>query len=154
MPLPWDNNSWEVAARIAADRARRNAAWMTGESRPETPLPLQVSEARPQILLRSVIVPDGALVVRGNRTKEGTIIEAVTIPWFEIIELLARDPNAAFELPAEKWEEIVAGAYRKAGYDRVTLTPRSGDRGRDIIAVKKGLGEVRVIDQVKAFATS
>jgi restriction system protein len=33
----------------------------------------------------------------------------------------------------------------------VTLTPRSGDYGRDVIAVKKGLGIVRVIDQVKAY---
>lgn len=31
------------------------------------------------------------------------------------------------------------------------LTPRSGDFGRDVIAIKKGLGEVRVIDQVKAY---
>jgi restriction system protein len=35
--------------------------------------------------------------------------------------------------------------------DEVTLTPRSGDHGRDVIAVKKGLGSVRVIDQVKAY---
>jgi len=47
------------------------------------------------------------------------------------------------------WEEIIAGAYKKAGFDEVTLTPRSGDLGRDVIAIKKGLGSVRVIDQVK-----
>ena len=33
----------------------------------------------------------------------------------------------------------------------MTLTPRSGDYGRDVIAVKRGLGSVRVIDQVKAY---
>ena len=33
----------------------------------------------------------------------------------------------------------------------MTLTPRSGDLGRDVIAVKRGLGTVRVIDQVKAY---
>jgi restriction endonuclease Mrr len=32
-----------------------------------------------------------------------------------------------------------------------SLTPRSGDHGRDVIAIKKGLGSVRIIDQVKAF---
>lgn len=31
------------------------------------------------------------------------------------------------------------------------LTPQSGDRGRDVIAVKRGLGSIRVIDQVKAY---
>ena len=43
------------------------------------------------------------------------------------------------------------GAYWKAGFDEVTLTPSSGDFGRDIIAVKHGLGTVRIIDQVKAY---
>jgi len=34
----------------------------------------------------------------------------------------------------------------------VTLTPRSGDFGRDVIAVKRGLGTIRIIDQVKAYS--
>ena len=57
----------------------------------------------------------------------------------------------AFQIPTDKWEEIVAGAYKKAGFDEVILTPRSGDLGRDVIAIKKGIGEVRIIDQVKAY---
>ena len=61
------------------------------------------------------------------------------------------DPRIAFQLSWEKWEEIIAGAYKKAGFDEVVLTPRSGDYGRDVIATKRGIGLVRVIDQVKAF---
>jgi restriction system protein len=33
----------------------------------------------------------------------------------------------------------------------VILTPRSGDHGRDVIAVKRDLWTVRIIDQVKAY---
>lgn len=51
-----------------------------------------------------------------------------------------------------RWEEIIAGAYQKAGFDEVTLTSRSGDFGRDVIAVKHGLGTIRIIDQVKAYS--
>jgi len=91
------------------------------------------------------------VVIRGDKTAEGRLIEAVTIPWFDIIEILRDDPSVAFQISAERWEEIVAGAYHKAGFDEVTLTPRSGDFGRDVIAIKKGLGTVRVIDQVKAY---
>ena len=40
--------------------------------------------------------------------------------------------------------------YSVNGYD-VTLTPRSGDFGRDVIAVKKGRLCVRILDQVKAY---
>jgi restriction system protein len=97
-----------------------------------------------KLLLQTVIVP-------GARTDEGRLIEAVTLPWFDIVSLLTKDPSAAYEISPEKWEEIIAGAYHKAGFDEVTLTPRSGDFGRDVIAIKKGLGSVRVIDQVKAF---
>ena len=96
------------------------------------------------LLLQTVIVP-------GARTDEGRLIEAVALPWFHIIAFLKTDPSVAFQLSWEKWEEIIAGAYKKAGFDEVTLTPRSGDFGRDVIATKRGIGSVRVIDQVKAF---
>lgn len=96
------------------------------------------------LLLQAVVVP-------GAKTHEGLLIEAVTLPWFDIIALLENDPSLAYQISAIKWEEIVAGAYQKAGFDEVTLTPRSGDYGRNIIAVKRGLGTVRIIDQVKAY---
>ena len=98
----------------------------------------------PSLLMKAVIVP-------GDRTPEGQLVEAVTVPWFEIIELLNRDPTLAFQLDPRKWEEMIAGAYERAGFDEVTLTPRSGDLGRDVIAIKRGIGIVRVIDQVKAY---
>ncbi len=96
------------------------------------------------LLLQAVVVP-------GVRTDEGQLIQAVGLPWFQIIEALKNDPSLAFQIEARQWEEIIAGAYQKAGFDEVTLTPRSGDFGRDIIAVKHGLGTVRIIDQVKAY---
>jgi restriction system protein len=92
-----------------------------------------------------------AVVVAGSKTGEGKLIEAVALPWFDIIELLKDDPKIAFQISPEKWEEIVAGSYSKAGFDEVVLTPRSGDFGRDIIATKWGIGSIRVIDQVKAY---
>ncbi len=95
------------------------------------------------LVLQTVIVP-------GLLTNEGRLIEAVSVPWFRIIELIENNPNAAFEIPPDKWEELIAGAYKAAGFDEVTLTPRSGDYGRDVIAIKKGLGTIRV-NQVKAY---
>ena len=104
----------------------------------------QSIKAISDLLLQAVIVP-------GDKTTEGRLIEAVAIPWFDIIALLRKDPSVAFQISPDKWEEIIAGAYHKSGFEEVTLTPRSGDHGRDVIAVKKGLGSIRVIDQVKAY---
>ncbi len=91
------------------------------------------------------------VVVTGERSSEGQLIKAVAVPWFEIVKLLQADPAAAFQIPPRKWEEIIAGAYKQAGFDEVTLTPSSRDFGRDVIAIKRGLGSIRVIDQVKAY---
>jgi restriction system protein len=78
----------------------------------------------------------------------------VAVPWFEFIQAIGSDPSLVFQISARNWEEIIAGAYWKAGFDEVTLTPHSGDYGRDIIAVKQDLGTIRVIDQVKAYGPS
>jgi restriction system protein len=108
-----------------------------------TLLPLVNAAAIPSLLLQTVIVA-------GARTNEGTLIEAIALPWFDIIAFLKADPSIAFQLPWQKWEEIIAGAYKNAGFEEVTLTPRSGDHGRDVIAIKKGICSIRVIEQVKA----
>ena len=94
------------------------------------------------LLMQAVIVP-------GDKTKEGQLIEAVALPWFEIVKLIQRDPESIYQLDWRKWEEIIAGAYKQQGFD-VILTPRSNDKGRDIIASSHGLGSIRIFDQVKA----
>jgi hypothetical protein len=78
-------------------------------------------------------------------------IEAVAIPWFDIISHTKDNPTIAYQISPERWKEIVAGAFKRAMFDEVILTPRSGDFGRDVIAVKNGISHVRIIDQVKAL---
>jgi restriction system protein len=146
--LPWSSSSWDEAAVIASRRLYPTAAviGMSGAMTADTPI---VMRARPdpitQLLLQTVIAPD-------QGADRGKLIIAVLYPWFDIIETLKNDPSTAFQIPWEKWEEIIAGSYSRRGFEKVILTPRSGDYGRDVIAWKKsGTGVVRVIDQVKAF---
>jgi restriction system protein len=139
------DHSSSLAAHYAVARYQAHRAALlntTGGSEVFPPLPVLADT--PSLLLQTVIVA-------GERTNEGTLIEAVTLPFFDIIALLQKDPNIAYQLSWEKWEEIIAGAYKKAGFEEVTLTPRSGDHGRDVIVIKKALGTIRVIDQVKAY---
>ena len=79
------------------------------------------------------------------------MVAGLAVPWFEIISQLERDPEFLFKIPWRKLEEIIAGAYTRAGWPEVILTPRSGDRGRDVIATRPGVGSVRIIDQIKAY---
>ena len=100
--------------------------------------------AAPPFLLQTV-------VIRGERVADGQLIEAVALPWLEIVAAIGRDARVAYQIPPHHWEELIAGAYKRAGFDEVILTPRSGDGGRDVIATKQALGTIRVIDQVKAY---
>jgi restriction system protein len=99
---------------------------------------------RPAVLLQAV-------VTLRERTWEGHIIEAVAPAWAEIVRLVEQDPDTLFKVDHRKLEEMIAGWYMQYGFDEVTLTPPSGDFGRDVIAVKHGVLSVRVVDQVKAY---
>lgn len=92
-----------------------------------------------------------AILTTYDRTHEGLLIEAVAPPWFAILELMRKDPNAIYEFSPRTWEEIIAGAYTRAGFDEVILTPLSGDKGRDVVATRSGVGSIRIFDQVKAY---
>lgn len=92
-----------------------------------------------------------AVLMYGDKTSEGTLIECVATPWHEIMRSIEKDPRAIYQIDCWKWEEIIAGAYKQAGFDKVELTPRSGDKGRDIVATKNGVGSIRIFDQVKAY---
>jgi restriction system protein len=92
-----------------------------------------------------------ALLEFGDPTCEGALVTGVAVPWFEIMEMIRRDPEAIYQIAPRKWEEIIAGAYERAGFDEVVLTPQSGDKGRDVVATKRGVGSLRIFDQVKAY---
>jgi restriction system protein len=95
-----------------------------------------------------------SLIIAPNKTSEGRIVHSADRAWFEIIRVLSIDWHAAFQISSHRWEEIIAGAYKVSGFDEVILTPRSGDLGRDVIATKRGIGSIRVVDQVKAYNPS
>ena len=97
----------------------------------------------PGILLQTVIET-------GERTHEGVLVDMVRAPWFDIIEIIAKDPDAIYQIGPREFEEIIAGAWRKLGAE-VVLTPRSGDGGVDVIATFKDYGSIRILDQVKAY---
>jgi restriction system protein len=70
-----------------------------------------------------------------------------------IIRMLLDDPARMYGIDPRKWEEIIAGSYEASGlFDRVILTPYSGDHGLDIIAEKDGFGSVRLIESVKRYS--
>ena len=101
--------------------------------------------------ISSLILPNSRLIVPKRETAQGVLLASTTRLWMEVVRVLSSDWSQAYQVPADRWEQIVAGAFEKAGYDEVTLTPRSADLGRDVIAIKRGVGCVKVIGSVKAY---
>lgn len=110
--------------------------------------PIAQDNGGPELLLQS------ALTLQASAVSEGLVIRHLAIPWIEIQEQLKRDPKFLFEFSKfpRKFEEFIASCYDRAGFDEVILTPQRGDKGRDVIAIKKGFGSIRILEQVKAYS--
>lgn len=113
---------------------------------------LAARKRRLKALSHELILPMQLLDVIAD-DPDGKVVKALVSPWQSIFEQLAANPDLLFEFSKSHrfFEEFIAGTYEKAGFDSVILTPASGDLGRDIIAEKRGVVTVRVIDQCKAF---
>jgi restriction system protein len=98
------------------------------------------------------ILVGAALVEKGDKHPDGDIVIAVTPVFRRFLTELERDPNALYQLDSRQFEELIAGAYEEHGCEEVILTPRSGDKGRDVIATSQMFGTVRILDQVKLYA--
>jgi restriction system protein len=108
---------------------------------------------KPYFLLLEVVSPFafGAIITLNEKVEDGAKISLINPIYSELLRTLRSDPDFIYKINPRIWEEIIAATYDKAGFDEVILTPRSGDYGRDVIAIKKGFGSIRFIEQVKAY---
>jgi restriction system protein len=54
-------------------------------------------------------------------------------------KLLIKKVDSLYELTPREFEEWTASLFESLGYDKVTLTPQSNDKGIDVLAKKSGL---------------
>lgn len=84
---------------------------------------LTESSEKAPLSVSSLIIPEGMVA-------EGVLVRSQSVIWAEIVQQLGSDWSKAYEMAPVLWEELLAGAFKKAKYDEVVLTPRSGDHGR------------------------
>lgn len=62
----------------------------------------------------------------------------VEVNWFPVMlfEELRRNPELMKRLDDRRFEEFCAELLDRIGFEKIQLTPRSGDGGRDVIAIK------------------
>lgn len=101
---------------------------------------------------RELLIPIEILQT-SEQVSDGRIVSAIIPAWKAIYDQLHSDPDLLekFSENPHAFEEFIAATYYKAGF-KVTVTPRSGDLGRDVIAEKSGFVSLRIIDQCKAYS--
>ena len=97
-----------------------------------------------------LVLVSESLITSQSATSEGVLITSNSLALMNLIKQLGADWSLAYELDPRQWEELMAAAYDECGYE-VTLTPRTGDHGRDLIAVKRGFGCIKILNQVKRY---
>ena len=97
-----------------------------------------------------LVGPDGRSLTKAS-PEYRRIVVSVSDANAEILDLLKREPELAWQLAPRRFEEIVAEILGRQGYD-VTLTPASADGGFDIYAARKdGLGKFLYLVECKRY---
>jgi restriction system protein len=148
--LGWENNSWWDASVRVSRLIPRSIEVISSVA--FVPPPLALADVASTIAQESlkVSLSLSGIITPGEKVASGILVAATSFVWVEIARRLGADWAVAYQIGSREWEEIIAGAFDKAGYDEVILTPRSGDHGRDVIAMKKGVGSVKILGSVKA----
>lgn len=120
--------------KLDAPRGSAMVSWIAQENAPQVDL-------------------NAELIIQGDKTNEGRLVEGVRIAWFEIIRRFNQNPEESFKIDPRRFEELIAGAYEREGYI-VELTPHANDKGRDVVATRPGVGSIRIFDQVKRYKIS
>ena len=145
----------EGASHSEAVRIAKNAvASAQREGQSSTGIQERAVEIIRQSLGQSPSVCFGAIVEVQSRLPEGEVVKLLDPFYSELVLRLIQNPDTFQEIGPRMLEEIVAASYDRAGFDEVILTPRSGDQGRDVIAIKRGFGSVRILEEVKAYSPS
>lgn len=89
------------------------------------------------------------LILKGSSVPASMLLRPA---WEAIFDILAKNPAELFRFSQDfrAFEEFLAETYERDGWD-VALTPRSGDKGRDVIAVRADFGGIKILEQAKAY---
>jgi restriction system protein len=96
-------------------------------------------------------VTAGGILFPSGKVNEGELVRAIAPAFKQIIELLQFDHTVLHSMSPRQFEQLLAAAYERLGFDKVVLTPRSGDHGRDLIVEKHGWGAMRFFVEAKKY---
>ncbi|MGE0370962.1 MAG: restriction endonuclease [Gammaproteobacteria bacterium] len=98
-----------------------------------------------------IVDASGNPIVAGGHADRQIIVDVTSVS-DQLLERVHANPTLMYELSPRRFEEFVAEVLNRLGYS-VTLTPASGDGGKDIYAAKKDhLGSFLYVVECKKYA--
>lgn len=98
-----------------------------------------------------ILDASGNPIVSGGQADRQIIVDVTSVN-DQLLEQVHADPTLMYKLSPRRFEEFVAEVLNRLGYS-VTLTPASGDGGKDIYAAKKDhLGSFLYVVECKKYA--
>ena len=100
---------------------------------------------------RTYRLPEGLLRVVA-RVEEGEVVDINPDVFIQFIHDLTLDYEILKRMSPRDFERAIAAVYARTGrFDRVILTPRSGDEGRDVVLESVEWGGRRMIVELKRY---
>lgn len=93
----------------------------------------------------------GGILIPSGSVSDGELVRVIAPAFKKIVELLQFDYTVLHTMSPRQFEELLAAAYERLGFDSVVLTPPSGDHGRDLIVEKYGWGAMRLFVEAKKY---
>lgn len=88
----------------------------------------------------------------GNSAFDSKLVRSIATVNDDLIRHIARRPDLVYELSPRRFEELVAELLKAQGFEP-TLTPRSNDGGRDILAARSdALGSLLYLVECKRYS--
>jgi len=91
-----------------------------------------------------------ALRIHPPKSPQNRRSRIVVVDFGRLLEVVARRPHEAYQLPSRRFEELIGHIFERLGY-HVELTPESRDGGYDISAVRRAETDVRLLIECKRY---
>jgi len=141
-PLP-DISAWSIGLETSRIRLDYEAQWAAINSAVRdatllwtSPLPEREHRAEDDEEHPSSS-PPSEQILRSVPAAARPALESVDLLPLRVLDRIYNAPRAIHQLTPRQFEELVAEILHELQFERIELTPRSADKGRDVVATKR-----------------
>lgn len=99
--------------------------------------PLPRRERRSERSTKAPPEPPSKQILRSAPESTRSALESVDLLPLRVLDRIYNAPRAIHQLTPRQFEDLVAEILDELAFEQIELTPRSADKGRDVVAIKR-----------------